>query len=136
MHWAIHEYQKLWVPRNRALLSPSLRTGIFTVECACPEPFRALALGVVFHISHALRWLHRNPPNPPLPKHEGWKFFLPSLIPFPFRSSNMMPSINYEKLRDLEDSDSERLLSNEPQQPFFSRHSTLASSTFKIVLLL
>jgi len=25
---------------SRALLPPSLRTGIFTVECACPEPFR------------------------------------------------------------------------------------------------
>jgi len=26
---------------SRALLPPSLRTGIFTVECACPEPFRS-----------------------------------------------------------------------------------------------
>jgi hypothetical protein len=26
---------------SRALLPPSLRTGIFTVKCACPEPFRA-----------------------------------------------------------------------------------------------
>ena len=27
---------------SRALLPPSLRTGIFTVKCACPESFRAL----------------------------------------------------------------------------------------------
>jgi hypothetical protein len=25
---------------SRALLPPSLRTGIFTVKCACPESFR------------------------------------------------------------------------------------------------
>jgi len=30
---------------SRALLPPSLRTGIFTVECACPEPFR-WAMGI------------------------------------------------------------------------------------------
>ncbi|KAE9376454.1 hypothetical protein N431DRAFT_400640 [Stipitochalara longipes BDJ] len=46
----------------------------------------------------------------------------------------MVPSIHYEKLRDLEDS--ETILSNKPQQPFFPRCSTLAPSTFKTVLLL
>jgi len=42
---------------SRALLPPSLRTGIFTVECACPEPFRvasALPLTVML-------WLQFSP---------------------------------------------------------------------------
>jgi hypothetical protein len=30
---------------SRALLPPSLRTGIFTVKCACPESFRSVPSG-------------------------------------------------------------------------------------------
>ena len=55
-------------------------------------------------------------------------------FPFPLLLPNMVPSINYEKLRDLEEG--ETLLSDHPLQSGIARRSILTSSTLKIILLL